>query len=224
MNSIHFILLTLAISVSYSGVANATATKSELSTCYQKSGTLEKVDCYDKLAVKYGAAPTLSTNSSGDIGKWSITNEVNPIDDSKTYVAVLKEEKAARGPLGNQMSLVLRCKEDTTEVYINWGEYLGDDGTSVYSDYKNVIERIGADAARTRKWSISTNNTSTFAPTGTDIDLVTALDKSNKYIVQTTPYGENPMTGIFELQGINSVATSLAETCNWKEILEASRG
>ena len=220
-------LSTLVVATGYVAFgaleASASPTVSQMSECYQKSGTLEKVSCYDKLAVASGAKPNTQTSSTGT-GKWMVTEETNPLDDSKTYVAILSEDEKRTGFMNKTVSLILRCKSDTTEVYISWGDYLGDDGTSVYSDYKNVIERLDSEQARTRKWSVSTNNTSTFAPENADIDLVMALDKADRYVVQTTPYGENPKTASFTLDGINGVAAKIAQTCNWAEVLTASRG
>lgn len=214
--------LSFLVSISPVSLAYASPSVEQLSECYQKKGTLEKVSCYDSLAEEYGAAPKVETGET-PTGKWKITSKVNPLDDSKTYVALLREEENRSGFMNKTVSLILRCQSDKTEVYINWGDYLGDDGTSVYTDYKNVIERIGTEKAQTRKWGVSTDKKATFAPTNSDIDLITKLDKSNRYVVQTTPYGENPKTATFDLSGIESVANNLSETCNWKEILEASR-
>jgi type VI secretion system protein VasI len=38
---------------------------------------------------------------------------------------------------------------------------------------------------------------------------------ADKFIAQTTPYNENPVTAIFETRGLRNALVPLADTCDW---------
>ena len=103
--------------------------------------------------------------------------------------------------------MVLRCKSNTTEAYINWEDFLGLDETT-------VVTRIGAAQASTRTWLLSTDNKSTFYR-GSDIDFIQALMQDDRLVAQITPYNESPVTATFDLRGLSEAIKPLRETCQW---------
>ena len=138
---------------------------------------------------------------------------MNPIDDSITVTALL-EADSGKSSRGETVYFVARCKSNKTEVYINWQDYLGDDSSSVYEKWKHVTVRIGNLESEQQKWSISTDNNATFAPTWAG-DLLKKMSEHQRLIVQTTPYNENPVTALFDTSGMAARLAPLAETCGW---------
>ena len=60
------------------------------------------------------------TASPGD--KWHLTETRSPIDDSKTEVLQVDAEEQIHGPLGEiTPTLIVRCKEKKTVVYVDTG-------------------------------------------------------------------------------------------------------
>lgn len=110
-------------------------------------------------------APLIAPGSM-PLSSWNVHETRNPLDDSPTVVLTLD---AVRGSsrLGRSPSLILRCRSNKTDVYINWNDYLGSDET-------DVVTRIGRSPAQTHRWSLSTDNNATFYP-GNAIGFITVL-------------------------------------------------
>tara|TARA_Y100000748_G_scaffold285711_1_gene268452 strand:- start:7401 stop:7961 length:561 start_codon:yes stop_codon:yes gene_type:complete len=137
-----------------------------------------------------------------NIGLWSIGEDINPIDDTKTFTAILNA-KSGKSKWGDKVYLVLRYKSGESEVYINWGSYLGNAAF--------VITRIGSQKANKTQWSISTDKKATFYK-GSAIDFIGKLKNHDKAVFQVTPYGENPITAIFDIKGLSAAISSYSYT------------
>ena len=148
-----------------------------------------------------------------DGGAWQKGVAVNPLDDTRTVTLYLPAEFGT-SRTGDPVALVARCMSDKTEAYVIWGDYLGDDSSSVYSDWKHVTVRVGNGTARQERWGVSTNRESTFAPDWAGSFLKELLDEE-RLVLQTIPYGQSPVTAIFDVSGLRSVLGYLAETCDW---------
>lgn len=188
----------------------------EIATCSAKKGDLERLACFDDLSARAGLnAPQAiaSPSSLSKPGKWIVSHTRNPIDDSETVVLMLDADSGS-SRYGEKINFVARCKSKKTEAYINWGTYLGDDSQSVYSDWKYVVVRIGSENANTQRWSTSTDHKATFAPNWAG-NLLKQMAAAEKFTVQTTPYGESPVTAVFDTRGMKDALKPLAETCDW---------
>ena len=86
-------------------------------------------------------------------GYWDVRISSSPIDDSKTVILSL-EADSGKNKWGKKPTLTVRCKENSTDFYINWNSYLGSDA--------DVLTRIGSSKAITSRWSMSTDKESTF--------------------------------------------------------------
>src|SRR5690606_25621483 len=149
-----------------------------------------------------------------ETGAWITTTDTNPIDDSKTVTAILPASQG-ESRFGGPVGLVVRCKSNATEMYANWHEFLGDDSNSVYDEFKLVTVRVGDEPAREERWHLSTDRQGTFTP-GSPIPLLKRMLSAERLVLQTTPYNENPITAVFELEGIQDALAPIAETCGWE--------
>ncbi len=175
----------------------------EFAKCAVIQGELKRLDCFDSLAkIKKLNGPQKQSLKTNDVGKWDISVDINPIDDSKTVVLLLKaDNKSGR----SSVSLIARCKSNKTNVYINWNNYLGRNS--------NVLTRIGSNKAITQKWSLSTDSKATFHPSA--VAFLKDLLKGNKLVTQITPYNESPVTAIFDTTNLINAIKPLKETCSW---------
>lgn len=180
--------------------------KTKVIECAKIENSISRLACYDQMAKSMGLTKTSKT-TSGDLdkGQWLTNVSTNPINDSKTVVLILTAE-SGKSTYGKPVTLLLRCKSNTTEAYIAWNDYLGSEA--------DVTTRIGDQQAHTRRWSISTNNESTFFP-GNDISFIKNLIESNKFVAQVTPYDESPVTAVFDIKGLPKAIKPLRETCHW---------
>ncbi len=138
-------------------------------------------------------------------GKWQVSVDTNPIDDTKTIVLALKAD-AGEGPYGAPVVLVLRYQSKRTEAYISWKAYLGGEDPV-------VTARWGTDLPEQKTWSKSTDSTATFyAPA---IDFIQKLINVDRFVAKVTPYNENPITAIFDARGLRDLVAQYEELKSW---------
>lgn len=177
----------------------------EIAKCATIKGDLQRLECYDGIARKNGLMgeqeQPLSTTGNG---KWNVRSTINPVDDSKTVTLSLFAD-SGQGRWGDQVYLIIRCKSNTTDLYISWNDYLGRKA--------NVLTRIGSSKASTEYWPLSTDKKATFK--NKPIPFIKKMMESNKMVAQVTPYNESPVTAVFNTTGLKSAITALRDTCHW---------
>lgn len=184
---------------------NAEVGDKEFARCAVVKGDLARLECFDVLAKKnHLDGKQLQPIAIKSKGKWQVSTDVNPIDDSKSVTLILTAD-SGESKWKKKVYLVARCKSNSTELYIGWGSYLGSEA--------EVLTRIGDFKATTTSWSISTDKKATFRRR--PISFLKKMLKSNKMIAQVTPYNENPVTAIFDTSGLVNAIKPLRDTCSW---------
>lgn len=168
--------------------------------------------CYSNLHTEDSALEGKA--AVNETGHWIVSTDTNPVDDSKTVTASLLSSEGVSS-MGSAVGLVIRCQSNSTDVFANWGDYLGDDSNDVYDDWKYVTVRVGKSPARDERWAISTDSTGTFAP-GSNVEFAKQLVGTDQLVLQTTPYNENPVTAVFKLDKIRNAVAPVAKACGWK--------
>lgn len=135
---------------------------------------------------------------------WDVSFSADPIDDSKTVVLSLTAD-SGKNKWGSLVTVIARCKQNSTDFYINWNSYLGTDA--------DVLTRIGSNKAVTSRWSMSTNKKSTFHKK--PISFLKEMQNSNKLVAQISPYNASPVTAIFDTSGLENAIVPLREACGW---------
>jgi type VI secretion system protein VasI len=189
-----------------SSPAIADISSKEYAKCTTIEGDLARLNCFDNLAKekKLNGPQAQATTVKGK-GMWSVRVDKNPVDDSKKVTLVL-DAKSGKSNWGKSVFLVIRCKSNKTEMYINWQDYLGSEA--------HVLTRIGSKKAKTKEWGLSTDSKATFHPRGT-IGFIKEMMTANKLLAQVTPYNDNPITAIFDTKGLINAIKPLRETCHW---------
>lgn len=141
-----------------------------------------------------------------DAGNWEVDVAPNPLDDTK-QVSVALEAESGANQYGKKPVFLARCRSNETEVYVVWEAYLGLDAIP-------VTIRIGDELATKERWSLSTDHEATFAP-GWPGNLLKEMIRSDRLVMQVTPYGASPITAIFNTKGLDVAMRELAETCGW---------
>jgi type VI secretion system VasI family protein len=147
------------------------------------------------------------TDGTPSTPSWQLSQSTNPIDDSPSVVLTLPAS-SGRSRMGEPPTLVLRCSRNQTDVYVNWSDYMG-------SEEVSVTTRVGKGAARTRTWNTSTDNVATFYP-GRPVEFIKELMSVDTLVLRATPYGESPITAVFEVRGLTEKAAPLQAACGWK--------
>jgi hypothetical protein len=164
------------------------------------------------------ASSTPSGSTSGD--KWHVTEEQSPMDDSKTVVLALDSEDKIQGPLGAvRPSLIVRCKEKKTDVYVASGmaASIEHDFEGGPSDYHTVRIRLDDGPANSARWSESTDHHALFAGYGREnlIEFAKKLSGASTLTFQFTPFDGSLQVARFDLRGMDVYLHKVAEGCGW---------
>ena len=182
-------------------------TKQDIAKCAATSADAARLVCYDAVAKKLGVDKPSSTTTIGS-GKWSVRSGRSPIDDSvNVYLSVQSEEPVRSGYKTVRPTLLIRCSESKTNVFLTWDLYLGLDST-------RMLARFDSENATTESWSISTDNKAVFVR-GSDIAFAKKMMNHGKLLTQITPYGESPVMATFPIAGLSEAIKPLRQACNW---------
>lgn len=195
--------LSLAATVTY----GADSTQN-LVACSGITNSAERLACFDKAADQ--AIPPITAAAAG---KWSVKVDTNPLDDSKTATLILASSSGT-SRMGLPIGLVVRCKSNEIEMYLNWNEYLGNKAS--------VTSRFGDKPASTAYWEMSSDSQGTFSPApAVHIREMLGVDR---LVAQITPYNENPITAVFNLSGMRDSIKPLRDACpDWAKEQEAEQ-
>ena len=201
----------LALGLFVLGTANATANDQktidpkEVANCSAIDGDLARLECFDTLSIKHGLkGPQPVATEVGESGSWIVSKDINPVDDSQTVTLILKADSGSN-KWGRKVAMVMRCSQNTTDMYINWGEYLGREA--------RVLTRVGSNKAITENWSLSTDSKASFKRK--PIPMIKQMLGQSKFVAQITPYNESPVTAVFDISGLDNAIDPLRETCGW---------
>lgn len=193
------------IAFAFSLETEAQVSSNELAVCAAIDGDLERLECFDQVSISHNlkGPEQVQTNIEGH-GKWAVTENVNPIDDSKTVILRLRAD-SGQSRFREPISLIARCQSNSTDLYIVWNDYLGSEAS--------VLTRIGSKNAETSRWSLSTDSQATFRRN--PIDFLKDLLEADRLVAQVTPYNGSPVTAIFDTSGLQNAIVPLRQTCGW---------
>ena len=152
------------------------------------------------------ASPNI-TSESDDTG-WKIKVSENPIDDSKTYILYIESE-SGRNSYGKPIRLHLQKRSGKTELFIDWGTYVGP------SPY--VTTRFGKEEALRTKWKVSNDNTATSPLDFDHLPLIRKLLEVDTVVFEMTPYSENGITAVFNVEGLKEIIDPYSDELGWEE-------
>ena len=145
-------------------------------------------------------------------GAWTFGTSTDPLNDSLTTTARLVATQG-EGLFGEPVSLVLRCHSEITvpelDIYIIWNSYLGIDSPT-------VTTRFDDEEASSGTWKLSANSTTAFYPSVNNhvkARYFQTLISTDRLVAQVAPYGENPVTAVFDLDGIDQVGPQILKAC-----------
>lgn len=149
----------------------------------------------------------ITLNAPAKVSAWSVYQGINELDDSPIVTLRTEAKERSTWPY-DPAALILRCKENRTDMYINWG------GDFIDNEGHYVTIRIGSAQPSTRQWDESTNYEASFYR-GSPISLIKRMFGETKFIANVTPYGESPRTVTFNIEGLEDDIMPLRTACHW---------
>ncbi|MFQ1013569.1 type VI secretion system-associated protein TagO [Gilliamella apicola] len=179
----------------------------QIGSCKSINDNEQRLACYD--AAFEVNTSVVETNSES---KWVITDEVSPIDDSKTVILSLKSDSPIKSDFSKVTpKLYIICKERKTNFIIDFDMFLSTD------DIK-PITRIDSDkAVNGVEWSISTDYKALFYSGSQKKinEFIKTLKDKKKLFIQVTPFSKGSVNTTFDLTGLDEAIKPVRETCNW---------
>lgn len=194
---------------SFSGYSSVDI-ESELQSCSLLHDDARRLACYDEVYSSISPAESVASDF-GVHGHWWVYKEDSPIDDSVNVFMSLSAIDEIPDGYGKSVTpmLHIRCKENTTALYISWDRFIG-------SGEAYITYRIDKNKAQRQFWSISTDHQATGKwRGGSSIPFIKKLLDSKSLLVNVTPYGDNPVLVNFDVSGIESAIKPLREECRW---------
>lgn len=149
-------------------------------------------------------------------GKWRLNASTSSFDDSKTVVLALEAESAIVGwpAVTHTPTLILRCKENKTEAYVNAGMQ----GKPVFGEYGQdlgVSMRGRYDKGETFEYEMpkSTDGQAFFFRY--PIEEIKYMTKHSSLVLEFTPFNSNPVEIRFDLTGLSEVLKPVRDACSW---------
>jgi type VI secretion system protein VasI len=177
--------------------------------------SLQRLNCYDRIfPVGQSDDPaeepeTILVDQGGEEARWVIYEDKSPLDDSPSVSAQLLPETVSSTEIGEgKMVLILRCRENTTNVIFATGMFMS-------GDYAQVTTRLGEQKAKASKWEISSNYSAVALWSGAQaIPFIKSLLDEKKLVVRVE--SRNRTDAQFNLGGTREAAEKIAAACNWK--------
>ena len=161
-----------------------------------------------------GSSATQSPASSpaASVGLWDLSQRKDELTGDVSQMAMLTAT-SGESSLGKPIRAVARCKNGTTDFYILWGDYLGND------DRVSVQTKVDDGAIEDASWGNSTTNDTTFFPDGGTIgkpvDFLKGMFGHDKLVTRTTPYSATVLTAVFTITGVENAVSDLRKACGW---------
>lgn len=197
-NTMRLLLFVLLIAVP---VAAQDDLKREIAAIAAMRNDLQRLAAFDAFAAKLGLAPGSQATTSV-AGKWSVSREVSPVDDSVTVTAHLQADSPAPSRRGRDgPAMILRYKEGKVDAYVVFDTFLGSESTT-------ATVRFGKDPAVEQRWWISTDHKAAFVM-GDALEFMRKLEQSDTFLIRVTPYSESPVTVSFSTAGVSKVVEAI---------------
>lgn len=196
--------MRLALALFAAALASPAA--ATLEECARTDKELDRLACYDRLS---GRTPIATTQAEGD---WQIETETSALtDETNVYLSVASDEPIHCSWGSGAVTLMLRCQENTTSLILITPCHVAD-----HRDYGVVDYRVDGETAHKFLAEESTNNRSLGLWTGaSSIPVINHLLGRQTLTTRFTPYGENPKTVTFNVNGLKEAIMPLREACHW---------
>jgi hypothetical protein len=179
--------------------------KKALAVCAALGIETARLDCFEQLARAVAQIPfrlpgprVSKFKGSAEPGKWKVDVGTSPIDGTRVVALSQVDET-------DSIQLVLRCRQGKPEVSVVTAKDLGGDSTV-------VTTRVGDAKAETRRWPLSSDHRAAQYP-GDAGALIFRLLLVQRFVVHVSPPDDSPITAVFKLDGLPSVATPLKQAC-----------
>lgn len=186
-----------------SSVANA----QDPASCVNISNPDDRLNCFDAAFTE-----VIETVETG--GSWNVRIENSQLDDSKSVFMNVPSDEPLRGRFGSMEygTLFVRCRENTTSVFVVFGGHFMSD----IQGKGRVDYRIDTASPQNVNMTASNDNNALGLWRGNQaIPFIRSLFGSERLLVRATPFSESSVEMTFNITGLEDQIQPLREACNW---------
>lgn len=155
------------------------------------------------------ASPSPTPLPAGDTGAWVLSGITkDPITDEPTALAYV--ESTGSVSFGQEPTLLIRCKDGRTDLFISWNDYLGSSDEST-----ETAVRLDNGPVTTSRWGNSTDSTAAFFSSGDVIEEIKSLFGHDEMVARVTPYNSSAVTATFPITGVENAVKDVRGSCGW---------
>ena len=195
-------------------VATTAHSETSIETCAIIDADQDRLSCYDKVSGRTPVkVPVAETNLTGNW--YTQINKSKFEDTTDVTLSILSKGVVSCTRYGSSdyVSLVLRCHENTTALYLKTQDCFLASGVSGYGQ---VDARLDGDKSSTLHMVESTDNRSLGLWRGSNsIPYIKKMFDKETLLVRFTPYNESPVTAEFNIAGVEEAVKPLRNACSW---------
>lgn len=145
-------------------------------------------------------------------GRWRAETSKSEFTDRMNAWAWVDAREAVRIKHYGDMvrpRLYIRCHDNTTALFVDFAGF-------ITTREARVRYRIGNEQARTATWRMSTDyKMAGLWRGGQAIPFIKTLFGQDRFLIETVPHGEGPVTVEFDIGGIENAAATIRHHCGW---------
>lgn len=172
--------------------------------CEQRANRVDRAGCAAAAMVPTATTDTLELMKRLGlfVGNWRLTEDVDPMTDSKTTSVYLTSANISDID-DRTMAITVNCEKGKLDAFIVTGSYVGSTAT--------VETRAGSAPAHTEEWK-GLGGQAVIVP-GSVREFVKGLATEEKYTVRVRSRGSPPVTAEFAVTGIDKALEGLGPGC-----------
>ncbi|WP_333830981.1 type VI secretion system-associated protein TagO [Pararhodobacter sp.] len=184
------------------------ATSQDVSHCASMENAEDRLNCFDQAFIE-----TSELEAAPD-SEWSVRVDQSPLDDSTSVYMSVQSDRPLRARFRQESdaSLNIRCRENTTSIFIHFGGHFMSD----IQGRGRVDYRVDDRPAGHTTMSVSTNNEALGLWSGNrSIPFIRGIMDGGSLYVRATPFSESALEMTFNISGLDEELAPLREACNW---------
>ena len=148
-----------------------------------------------------------------DTGKWKSDTTRSELDNTTTTILRLDAENQVSGStISSKPTLILRCKNRQTEVYVAAGMQLKEDYDTHTTPIRMKLDDLDVIAIN---GDVASSGDAVFLPTGGTAQTVTTFALAKRLVFEITPFEALPDEAVFDLKGLRSTIMTVKQSCGW---------
>ena len=171
--------------------------------CTAIDSGIDRLACFDEVATQSKNNAKLASAIKQQ-GKWEIREKTHPKTGVR-QISLLLDADFGQSSDGENISMVIRCRADLTDMYIIWGDPLD-------AEKVPVIVKLGDKNVETELWERSKSLKTSFRDRPTH--LLRQMMLHDKVVFQVKQ-NQTPVTAVFDITGLRKVLKPVREMCNW---------